>query len=107
MAQLSCETPAIEYQRCAFILGQIALHLVKLAVRYADGCRDMALIVFGAFGAGIDNNHWGTFIDLVFYITCFNTDIRSRSLFPCWKTIGKYLYIFIAKFFCLPGRFMT
>jgi len=66
VAQLSCVTLAIEYKGHIFILGQIALHLVKLFVRYADGCGDVALIEFGTFGTGIDNNHWNVFIELVF-----------------------------------------
>jgi len=50
VTQLSGVTATVKNQRYALVLGQIALQLVELAVRNADGAGDVALVILGAFG---------------------------------------------------------
>ena len=66
MAQFSCVPAAIKNEGSLFIFGQITLHFIKSAVRYGDGAGDMALVIFGPFGAGINDDHGRFGISLFF-----------------------------------------
>ena len=55
MAQLSGVAAAVKNQGYILVLGQVAHHLVELAVRYADGIWDVPFVVLGTFGPGIDD----------------------------------------------------
>ena len=51
MAQLSGITAAVKNKNRVLILGQVVFEPFKLAVRNADGSRDVAFVIFGAFGS--------------------------------------------------------
>ena len=57
MTELAFETAAIKNKQRVLIRRQLVGHLVKLAVRDADGHGDVPLVVLGPFGSGVDDHH--------------------------------------------------
>ena len=107
VAELSGVALAVENQRRAFIGGQVALELVKLAVGDADGARDVPLVVLGTFGARIYDNHAGVAVNFLFDVTGFNGVVVAGRFLPHRESVSENLYIFITKFFRLPGGFVA
>jgi len=107
VAQSAFKAAAIKNQCLAFILGQLIGHLVKLAVRNADGSGDVAFVVFFTLGSGIDQNHAGIFVELLFDPFNGNRRIVAGDLLVFRETIGKYFNIGVTEFFRLPGGFVT
>lgn len=107
MTQNSGKTFAVKNQGRIFVLGQIALELIKLAVRNADSRRNVPFIIFGPLRARIDYDHPGLAVDLLFDVTGLNTDVIIRVFFPGRKSVCKDLDISIAELFRLPGGFVA
>jgi hypothetical protein len=69
VAQFALGAAAIVDQQRSFVRRQLIGHFVELAVRYADGHGNMALVVFGPLGSGIDDHdvvchgHFGVLLD--------------------------------------------
>jgi len=89
MTQLSGVAAAVENQRYALVLGQITLHLIELAVRKADGARNMAFLIFGAFGPRIDNYSVGIGFHQLFDHTGLYRIVVAGGAFPFGKTVFK------------------
>ena len=51
MSQLSGVATAVENQRYAFVIGQIAFQLIELAVGYTDGAGNVAFVILGSLGS--------------------------------------------------------
>ena len=107
MTQLSGVAAAVEYQRYAFILGQITLHFVELAIRNADGTGNVPFVILGTLGSGINNHGLRTGLDQFFNDTGFNGIIVAGRALPLGKTVLINLDVGVTEFFRLPGGFVT